>query len=151
LTGKERAAGRLPVGYEYRLPTEAEWEYGCRAGTTTVFSFGDDESKLGEYGWYNSNSSNTTHPVGEKKPNGWGLYDVHGNVFEWCQDWRGDYPGGSVTDPQGAATGSYRVRRGGYWYSGAGYCRSEYRNDFDEPGSRSDGVGFRPVLAPGKS
>jgi formylglycine-generating enzyme required for sulfatase activity len=151
LTGKEKAAGRLPVGYEYRLPTEAEWEYACRAGTTTLFSFGDDESKLGEYGWYGSNSGNTTHPVGEKKPNGWGLYDVHGNVFEWCQDWYGNYPGGSVTDPQGPATGSSRVVRGGYWYSSiARSFRSEYRNGW-WPGDRSDGVGFRPVLAPGKS
>jgi hypothetical protein len=147
LTEKEKAAGRLPVGYEYRLPTEAEWEYGCRAGTTTLFSFGDDESKLGEYGWYDSNSGSTTHSVGEKKPNGWGLYDMHGNVFEWCQDWRGDYPGGSVTDPQGAATGSNRVIRGGYWRFFAGDCRSEYRSH-SKPGYRSSHVGFRPVLAP---
>jgi formylglycine-generating enzyme required for sulfatase activity len=150
LTEKEKAAGRLPVGYEYRLPTEAEWEYACRAGTTTAFSFGDDESKLGEYAWYGSNSGRTSHPVGEKKPNGWGLYDMHGNVYEWCQDWYGAYPGGSVTDPQGAATGSYRVGRGGCWFNDARFCRSEYRYSF-EPGDRNGYVGFRPVLAPGKS
>ncbi len=147
LTEKEKAAGRLPVGYEYRLPTEAEWEYACRAGTTTAFSFGDDVSKLGEYAWYGGNSSSTTHPVGKKKPNGWGLYDMHGNVWEWCQDWYGNYPGGSVTDPQGPATGSYRVERGGYWRSFAGHCRSADRNGYG-PGSRYRGLGFRPVLAP---
>jgi formylglycine-generating enzyme required for sulfatase activity len=151
LTESEKATGRLPAGYEYRLPTEAEWEYACRAGTTTRFSYGDDPdySQLGEYAWYENNSSNTTHPVGEKKPNGWGLYDMHGNVFEWCQDWFGNYPGGSVTDPQGAATGSDRVLRGGYWDSDAGICRSAYR-DADYPGTLNDShyLGFRPVLAP---
>jgi formylglycine-generating enzyme required for sulfatase activity len=147
LTEKEKAAGRLPVGYEYRLPTEAEWEYACRAGTTTVFSFGDDESQLGEYAWYGSNSGHTTHSAGEKKPNGWGLYDVYGNVYEWCQDWFGDYPGGSVTDPRGPATGSYRVVRGGSWISSARSCRSGYRDD-GRPGGRLGSVGFRPVFAP---
>jgi formylglycine-generating enzyme required for sulfatase activity len=156
LTGKEKAAGRLPVGYEYRLPTEAEWEYACRAGTTTAFSFGDDESKLGEYGWYgqymlgeylySGNSGQTTHPVGQKKPNGWGLYDVHGNVYEWCQDWYGNYPGGSVTDPQGPATGSYRVRRGGGWITNRRDSRSEDRRT-GKRGSRNSYGGFRPVLA----
>ena len=155
LTGKEKTAGRLPVGYEYRLPTEAEWEYACRAGTTTAFSFGDDESQLGEYAWYDSNSgllgqlnSHTTHPVGQKKPNGWGLYDMHGNVYEWCLDWYdGDYPGGSVTDPQGSPTGSCRIYRGGGWGYSAGDCRSANR-DCSGPGNRRSKMGFRPVLAP---
>ena len=111
-----------------------------------MFSFGDDESQLGEYAWYNSNSGGTSHPVGQKNPNGWGLYDMHGNVHEWCQDWLGNYPGGSVTDPQGPATGSYRVERGGYWGGNARDCRSGYRRD-DESGY-TGGVGFRPVLAP---
>ena len=146
-TTKEKAAGRLPGGYAYRLPTEAEWEYACRAGTTTRFSYGDDGSQLGEYAWYRSNSSNTTHPVGQKKPNGWGLYDMHGNVWEWCQDWYGNYPGGSVTDPQGPATGSERVLRGGRWNNSAGFCRSKHRG-ISLPWEVNHGTGVRSVLAP---
>ena len=153
LTVQERAAGRLPVGYEYRLPTEAEWEYACRAGTTTAFSFGNDESQLGEYAWYDANSGRTSHPVGQKKPNGWGLYDMLGNVVEWCQDKRltashGNYPGGSVTDPQGPPTGSRRLVRGGGWQVEAWYCRSADRGLSLVPGVRHGVVGFRPVLAP---
>jgi formylglycine-generating enzyme required for sulfatase activity len=151
LTRKEKAAGRLPAGYEYRLPTEAEWEYGCRAGTTTRFSYGDDPdySQLGEYAWYWDNSGKKTHPVGQKKPNRWGLYDMHGNVYEWCQDWYGGYPGGSVTDPQGPATGVAPVARGGCCYYIPRLCRSANRHyDDDGPDDRYSGRGFRPVLAP---
>ena len=140
----EKAAGNV-----YRLPTEAEWEYACRAGTTTKFSFGDDESDFGEYGWYRENSGRTTHPVGSKLPNAWGLYDMHGNVWEWCQDWYGDYPSGSVTDPSGATSSSFRVFRGGGWFNAAVGCRSANRVRY-LPSFRGDPLGFRVVRSSGK-
>ena len=131
------------AGHVYRLPTEAEWEYACRSGTTTAYGFGDDASRLGDYGWFGGNSDSSTHPVGEKKPNAWGLYDMHGNVWEWCQDWYGEYPSGSATDPTGATSGSIRVSRGGMLGHIARYCRSAYRNWFT-PESRDRYVlGFR--------
>ncbi len=100
---------------KYRLPTEAEWEYACRTGSTTAYCFGDDPRRLGEYAWYFDNSGSETRPAGKKKPNAWGLYDMHGNVWERVQDWWGKYPSGSVTDPEGPSSGSDRVRRGGCW------------------------------------
>jgi len=115
------------AGYRYRLSTEAEWEYACRAGTTTSFSFGDDESELRGYGWYKGNSRNMTHPVGEKKPNPWGLYDMHGNVWEWCQDRSGEYSSRDVTDPRGPSSGSSRVARGGCRNDDARLSRSAFR------------------------
>jgi formylglycine-generating enzyme required for sulfatase activity len=130
------------AGYVYRLPTEAEWEYACRAGTQTAYSFGNSESELGDYAWYDENSGGKSHPVGSKKPNAWGLYDMHGNVYEWCQDWYGDYPSGSVTDPTGAASGSVRVFRGGSWFIYSDFCRSAYR-DWYTPGLRYFDLGFR--------
>jgi formylglycine-generating enzyme required for sulfatase activity len=126
-----------------RLPTEAEWEYACRAGSKTRFCFGDTEEGLGNYAWYDANSSRTTHPVGQKKPNAWGLYDIHGNVWEWCADWYEDYPRGAVMDPQGAASGSQRVSRGGPWEGGIGLCRAAFRAR-DNPGH-----GFRVVVSVG--
>ena len=138
----EKAAGNV-----YRLPTEAEWEYACRAGTTTKYSFGDDESELRDHAWCSENSDVQTHRVGSKKPNAWGLYDMHGNVYEWCQDRHGDYPSGSVTDPTGPAVGSDRVGRGGGWNSTAEYCRSAFRYG-TFPSFRYDYFGFRVCLSP---
>jgi formylglycine-generating enzyme required for sulfatase activity len=151
LTQRERAAGRIATNSVYRLPTEAEWEYACRAWTSTRFSYGDDPgyTNLTDYAWYWDNSGGTTHPVGQKLPNPWGLYDMHGNVFEWCQDWYDVYPGGIALDPQGPATGSGRVLRGGLWYSLARYCRSANRID-GYPDYRIFYIGFRVVLAPGQ-
>ena len=120
-----------------RLPTEAEWEYACRAGTT-----GARYGELGEVAWYYDNSDQKTHPVGQKAPNAWGLYDMLGNVWEWCQDWHGSYPSGPVTDPTGPSAGSDRVDRGGSWYAFAWYVRAANRDD-NLPGLRVGFVGFR--------
>ena len=115
---------------KFQLPTDAQWEYACRAGSTTRYFFGDDEAAASDYAWYNANSGQTTHPVGEKKPNAWGLYDMHGNVDEWCQDWydAAYYAKSPMDDPIGPATGSYRVHRGGCWIADAGACRSAFRS-----------------------
>ena len=134
------------TGQTVRLPTEAEWEYACRAGSKTRFSFGDADEGLGDYAWYNANSGNTTHPVGQKKPNAWGLYDMHGNVWEWCADWFGDYPKGAVTDPRVRRPVQMRVLRGGSWYGDAGECRSGYRS-WTTPIDRNDNGGFRVVVS----
>ncbi|MDB4770771.1 SUMF1/EgtB/PvdO family nonheme iron enzyme [bacterium] len=138
----EKAAGNV-----YRLPTEAEWEYACRAGTTTKYSFGDDESELEQYGWCYANSGENTHPVGSKQPNAWGLYGMQGNVAEWCQDWYGDYPSGSVTDPTGPVEGSFRVYRGGSWLNTAEGCRSAFRY-WNLPSGLAFDLGFRVCLSP---
>ena len=134
-------------GKTYRLPTEAEWEYACRAGTTTKYYSGNRDSDLGRVGWYRGNAGSKTHPVGQKSPNSWGLYDMHGNVYEWCSDWYGDYPSGSMTDPQGPSSGKYRVLRGGSWSSGAYYCRSAIRY-YSPPSSTYNIYGFRIVFSP---
>ena len=139
----ERAAGR-----KYRLPTESEWEYACRAGPTSSYSFGDDDSLLGDFAWFSSNSNRQTHPVGRKRPNAWGLYDMHGNVWELCSDWYSDeYPRGAATDPQGPTSGSLRVSRGGSWLSTAGDCRSALRRRCP-PSIRDFNLGFRLALSP---
>ncbi len=149
LTARERSAGRVPAGYAWRLPTEAEWEYACRAGTTNRFSYGDDldYSSLAQYAWYVGNSGNGTHLVGQKGANPWAIHDLHGNVQEWCQDWYGPYLGESQADPRGAGTGAARVIRGGAWALTGAACRSAARS-FAKPEYRDDLVGFRTVLAP---
>ena len=155
---------------KYRLPTEAEWEYAARAGTTTALYSGsinilgqNNAPALDAIAWYGGNSCadyaggydssgwkekqiscsrSGPHPVGKKRPNAWGLYDMLGNVWEWVQDWYGEYPSGSVTDPSGPSSGSFRVIRGGSWFGLAGLCRSASRYS-DDPGPRNDLIGFR--------
>jgi formylglycine-generating enzyme required for sulfatase activity len=124
----------------YRLPTEAEWEYACRAGTTTAYNTGAVINN--NTGWYNVNSGGRTYPVGEKPANAWGLHDMHGNVFEWCWDWYGSYSNGAQTNPTGASSGSSRVLRGGSWSDSAEYVRSAYRVD-GYPNYRFNSIGFR--------
>jgi formylglycine-generating enzyme required for sulfatase activity len=147
LTAQERAAGRLPAGYVYRLPTEAEWEYACRAGTTTRFYTGDKDSDLDAAAWYKNNSDGKTHPVGQKKPNAWGLYDMNGNVWEWCNDWYASYAKAAIVDPQGPAEGHFHVARGGGWMRGVASSRSAER-DHHHPSFKRSNVGFRIALAP---
>ena len=131
----------------YRLPTEAEWEYAAGGGssTRTKYAGTNSESELGEYAWYDSNSGGKTHPVAKKRPNALGLYDMSGNVWEWCSDWKGDYPSGAQVNPKGPETGSYRVLRGGSWYDLAGLCRSAYRYNII-PSGRDGNRGFRLAL-----
>ena len=131
----------------YRLPTEAEWEYACRAGSTGRYCFSDDKSRLKDYAWYKGNSEGRTHPVGQKKPNAWGLYDMHGNVFEWVQDWYGSYGAGAVVDPRGPDAGVLRVLRGGSWRDNAESCRSANR-DGHGPDFNISSFGFRLALSP---
>jgi len=130
----------------YRLPTEAEWEYACRAGSKGRYSFGEDESRLEEYAWYDGNSGGRIHPVASKKANQWGLYDMHGNVWEMCSDWKGNYPSGAVTDPVGPKFewGAKSVARGGSWHDRSVFVRSAYRF-MDDPGERYGLIGFRLV------
>lgn len=169
---EEKQAGRV-----YRLPTEAEWEYACRAGSKTAFSFGDNSGDLAGYAvWFGNNSgidaltsyafwarfkdtpqedvdtllstAPATRPVGEKKANAWGLYDMHGNVWELCSDWYGEYPKVAVSDPAGPPQGSLRVRRGGSWYFDAAFCRSASRGRCEPSiGSIILSLGFRVALS----
>ena len=135
----------------YRLPTEAEWEYACRAGTTSKYSFGDDPAKLRSFAWFKANSDRTTHPVGQKAPNPWGLFDMHGNVAEWCEDiYSETYDAKSeAKDPHGPTAGNKRVLRGGSWRTSEDGCRSSARNSenarFADACFGSDAYGFRCV------
>jgi formylglycine-generating enzyme required for sulfatase activity len=132
---------------KYRLPTEAEWEYAARAGTTTAYSFGDDPDRLGDYAWFRDNSDGKTHPVGQKAPNPWQLYDMHGNVWEWVQDLGAPYAAGAAVDPAGPSWnwGSLsRVYRGGSWWGTAMYCRSADRTYIVSGFGNGDGyIGYR--------
>jgi formylglycine-generating enzyme required for sulfatase activity len=141
LTAKQRAEGILPEGWEWRLPTEVEWEYAARAGTTGV-RYGE----LDAIGWWNGNSEKQTQPVKRKTANVWGLHDMLGNVSEWSSEWYGVYPTGSLTDPSGPPSGSLRVVRGGSWGDDARYVRSAYRLRLVS-GARNRSVGFRPALS----
>jgi formylglycine-generating enzyme required for sulfatase activity len=145
LTARERQAGRLPPGYAYRLPTEAEWEHACRAGTTNRFSFGDDPKLAEACSWTSENSGATTHPVGLKQPNPWNLHDLHGNVWEWCLDWFAPYPDAPTVDPAGPATGKFKVFRGGGWNQEVEFARSGNRFMMS-PSNGIYFVGFRVAL-----
>ena len=149
--------GKLPSGYKFSLPMEAQWECACRAGTTTALNNGKDLTvaegecaNLDEVGWYDENSGGPTHPVAQKKPNAWGFYDMHGNVWEWCSDRYDERYGcnnSDVTDPQGPSSGSCRVYRGGGWFDFVRGCRAAYR-DFNTPTLRFSSLGFRLALVP---
>jgi formylglycine-generating enzyme required for sulfatase activity len=137
----------------FRLPTEAEWEYACRAGSTGKFCFGDDDRQLGDYGWYSTNSDGQTQPVGKKKPNAWGLHDMLGNVAEWCNDCYSPtaYASAAAADPRGPESANYRVLRGGSWRSGEKQCRAAARQG-ESPGFADtclgyEAYGFRCVKA----
>lgn len=140
------------LGNGFRLPSEAEWEYAARGGTNTEYSFGDNKSLLDEYAWFFSNSGSGTHPVGGKKPNPFGLFDMHGNVFEWCEDtWLpstySELTEGGVRDPiETRSNRRLHVLRGGSWSPGALFCRSSFRIAFDF-GGRAQDFGFRVALS----
>jgi formylglycine-generating enzyme required for sulfatase activity len=151
LTQRERQAGRILAGSQYRLPTEAEWACAAHAGTSTRFSYGDDPdyASLTNHAWLSVNGGLTVHPVGLKLPNPWGLYDMEGNVWEWCQDWFGPLSGGTVIDPKGPASNSsgLKVMRGGAYDYFQPDCRSARRLFFPaHPLLTDTDLGFRVVL-----
>ena len=157
LSEMDRAAGKLGGHEEYALPTEAQWEYACRAGTAASYSYGEDSKLLDYFAWWgaiwgdgNAKNEPFPHDVATKKPNPWGLYDMHGNVYEWCSDWYGaDYYGkSSLEDPQGPETGMFRVLRGGGWITDAHFCRSTIRFPDNPPEHRHQHIGFRVVITP---
>ena len=143
---------RKDTHHWYRLPTEAEWEYVCRAGTSGVRFFEGGIKRLSEYGWYWKNSAKHAHPVGKLKANPWGVYDMYGNVYEWVSDWYNDlyYQESPETDPKGPDSGLEKVYRGGGWSCNPDYCRSAFRN-YGAPDKKSESVGFRLVMTDTKS
>ena len=146
LSARELAAGRIVAGQAYRLPTEAEWEYAARAGTTGAYA-----GELGSMGWYDANSGYKTHAVNGKQANDWGLHDMHGNVWEWCSDWYGAFSSTAQTDPRGPSVGPSRVIRGGSYSHDAGRCRVAVRSyDFRNSADWHYFIGFRSVLSPGQ-
>jgi formylglycine-generating enzyme required for sulfatase activity len=150
LSKQEKAAGRLPAEWEFTLPSEAQWEYACRAGTTTAYSFANDAAKLGAYAWFHENADtfreSYAHQVATKLENPWGLYDMHGNVWEWCSDsFQSKLPGGA--DPEVTGQTGDRVVRGGGWGYSAAHCRSASRN-CHFVGDRYDLLGFRLAAVP---
>ena len=152
LNSIEQSAGRLPNGWKYVLPTEAEWEYACRAGTTTAYSWGNDiNSSRANYNWdggsNDGNDFKQTRDVGQYAANPWGFFDMHGNVWEWVSDWKANYLTGAQTNPEGPASGSRRVRRGGSWYDGGPALRSAQRNHIT-PSRRDLSLGFRVGFQP---
>jgi formylglycine-generating enzyme required for sulfatase activity len=142
LTERERAAGRLPEGHAFSLPTEAQWEYAYRAGTTGTYP-----AEPHALGWFSGNSGGTTHPVAQRKPNAWGFHDMAGNVLEWCLDWYGDYPKGAATDPIGPRHGYYRIARGGSWRMDVAVGRAAARSG-GSAGRLDYTLGFRLALVP---
>jgi formylglycine-generating enzyme required for sulfatase activity len=141
--------GARPEGQVFRLPAEAEWEYACRAGTDTAYSFGNDPADLGDHGWFGDNAEGRTHPAGQKDPNPWGLFDLHGNVWEWCADvWHDGYKGAPKDGSAWMDGGEQarRVLRGGSWIDLAGVARSAYRS-WNATILRSRKIGFRLALA----
>jgi formylglycine-generating enzyme required for sulfatase activity len=138
---------RLGSRYQFRLPTEAEWEYACRAGSRTAYCFGDQSADLADYGWYLDNGNGTTHPVAQLKPNAWGLYDMHGNVVEWCQDSRVPFSSAAQADPLVTDNGFGRINRGGSAWQDATYLRSASRGSNPQQ-ERRRYLGLRVVVVP---
>jgi formylglycine-generating enzyme required for sulfatase activity len=157
LTGLEKKEGRVPDGWKYVLPTEAQWEYACRAGTATAYPWGNDiNSSRANYnwvgGWNSGNDFKKTRDVGQYATSPWGFFDMHGNVWEWVSDWKANYLPGAQTDPEGPASGSHRVERGGSWHYDGKYLRSARRGNphHTRPDHRSNNIGFRVGFQNGK-
>ena len=147
LTDQEQNYGKIPKSWKFILPTESQWEYACRAGSTTVFHYGNERETLSQYAWFSENSQQRVKPVGLKKPNKWGLYDIHGNVGEWCFDWYGKkYPPDGSVDPITQKASDFKVFRGGTYADPADRCRAAYRNR-NTPETQNPWIGFRVILS----